>query len=96
MIKLQATEDFSLARFNEIKELERHNKDEKGMIYKDDVFKCEKELADYLCGNNSLNRAVVKILEIEEPKAKIEFHEEQLEPKTEFKKTSKKGKKNKK
>ena len=66
MIKLQATEDFSLARFNEIKDLERHsNKDDKGMIYKDDVLMCEKELADYLCGNNPLNRAVVKILEIE-------------------------------
>ena len=90
MIKLQATEDFSLQRFNEIKELERHsNKEENGMVYKDDVFNCEKDLADYLCGNNPLNRAVVKILEIEEPK-------EQLEPKTEFKKTSKKGKKNKK
>lgn len=97
MIKLQATEDFSLNQkdkygvfyFDKLQNLKRFDKKEKNQIYKNDEFECDKEIADYLCGNNPLNRTVVKILEIEEPKEKVE-------PKTEFKKTSKKVKKNKK
>ena len=91
MIKLQAIEDFSLQRFDEILEIERYNKDEKGMIYKNDIFKCNKDLAEYLSGNNPLNRTVVKILEIEPNKEKISIiNDEKIK---ETKKRTKKSKK---
>ena len=90
MIKLQATEDFSLNKkdkyevfyFDKLQNLKRFDKKGKNQIYKNDEFECDKEIADYLCGNNPLNRVVVKILEIEEPKkeeVKVEIKEE-LQP----------------
>ena len=65
MIKLQALENFSLERFNEIEMVERAGKEQKNWINKNDIFKCGKDLADYLLGDNPLKRSVVKIIEIE-------------------------------
>lgn len=65
MIKLQALEDFNLERYSELKNIERVRIDTKGKLYKGDKFECEKELADYLLGNNPLKRPVVKIVEVE-------------------------------
>ena len=65
MIKLQALESFTLARFNEIEMVERAGVNTIGKINKNDVFKCKKDLADYLLGANPLGRPVVKVLEIE-------------------------------
>ena len=98
MIKVEALENFTLAKFDELKNIIRKNpnKNEKGKLYEGDVFECNKELADYLLGANALGRAVVKVIEIEpEIEGKIEFTDEPIEPKVEFKpkknkKTSKK------
>jgi len=65
MIKLEALESFRLQRFNEVKNLVRAGKEEKGFINKNDTFECEKDLADYLLGANSLKKPVVKIIEVE-------------------------------
>lgn len=67
MIKLQALENFTLERFDELQNIERKNpnKNEKGKLYENDEFECNKELADYLLGNNAIHRAVVKVIEVE-------------------------------
>lgn len=95
MIKLQALENFTLERFDEIKNIQRKSIDTKGKLYKDDIFECDKQLADYLLGANALNRAVVKIIEIM-PETKKEVVKESEEVIEEKPKTSKKKKSSKK
>ena len=64
MIKLQALENFTLERFNEIQDIERAGREQKNWINKNDTFKCSKDLADYLLGDNPLKRPVVKVIEV--------------------------------
>ena len=79
MIKLEAKEEFHLGRFNELRNIQRHNpnKNDNGHIYAGDVFECDVDLAKYLLNEkgyeNPVNKAFVeKIVEIipEEPKIK--------------------------
>lgn len=65
MIKVEALENFTLERFNEIEMVERAGKEQDKWINKNDIFKCEKDLADYLLGANPLGRPVVKVIEVE-------------------------------
>ena len=101
MIKLQALENFTLERFNEIQDIERAGREQKNWINKNDTFKCSKDLADYLLGDNPLKRPVVKVIEVkteykEDKNAKIvkiteetkKVLEEKIKPKK--KKSSKK------
>lgn len=76
MIKLKALENFTLERFNEIQDIERAGKEQKNWINKNDTFKCGKDLADYLLGDNPLKRPVVKVIEIESEKTIEKFKEE--------------------
>ena len=95
MVKLQATQDFTLEKFNEIKITKRKNKDEKGWIYTDDIFECNDNMADYLTGGNDRKLVVAKILEvIQEPKEQ-EIKEQVIvqEPLETKKKKNKKNKK---
>ena len=66
MVKVKVIEDFRLGRFNEVKNLVRANpsKNAAGYLYKNDVFECEKDLADYLIKNNPLKRAFIQIIEL--------------------------------
>lgn len=76
MIKVEViNEDFTLERFGELKNIVRKNKEEKGKLFKGDVFECSEELCDYLSGNNPLKKAVVKIIEIK-PKKEIKEEKE--------------------
>lgn len=99
MIKLQALENFTLERFGELQNIKRKNpnKNDKGKLYENDEFGCNKELADYLLGANPLNRAVVKIIEVI-PEVKEELKEEikEVEVKEEKPKSTKKKKSSKK
>ena len=100
MIKVQVLKEFTLGRFNELKNIQRNNpnKNDNGRLYEKDEFECNKELVEYLTGNNAYNDEFVKVIEIipdeieenpvEEVEATIEFHEEEQKPKT--KKTKKK------
>jgi len=75
MIKVVALETFSLREFNKIEELQRKDKSQEGIIFKDDVFKCDEEMCKYLMGENPIKRAVVQILEIKpevKPETKVE------------------------
>ena len=66
MIKVEVLEDFTLKDFGELKNIERGTaKEEKGKLFKYDKFECSKDMCEYLTGKNPLNRAVVKVIEVE-------------------------------
>lgn len=86
MIKCEVIKGFTLGRFNELQNIQRKGTNKVGELFVGDTFECEKELADYLLGDNKLNEAFVKVIEVipkEEPKA-------EKPKKTTKKKTSKK------
>ena len=64
MIKVEVLQEFTLARFDEIENIERARRSEEGKLFTGDKFECEKELADYLLGANPLGKAVVKVIEV--------------------------------
>ena len=64
MVKVEVIGEFTLEKFNELKNIERVNKDTFGRLYVKDKFECTKEMADYLLGNNKLNKAFVKVIEV--------------------------------
>ena len=64
MVKVQVTEEFTLAKFNELYNLERAGHGTYGKLNVGDKFECTKEMAEYLTGKNPINRAVVKVIEI--------------------------------
>jgi len=81
MIKLEVlqNESFTLGRFNEIKNLQRKKQDVEGKLNAGDVFECEKDLADYLLGDNKYKKAFVKIIEVIPEENKIENIEKAIE-----------------
>lgn len=65
MIKVEVTEDFTLARFDEIKKsLLRKGKEVQGKLFIGDTFECNEEMANYLSGSNKLKRSFVKVIEV--------------------------------
>lgn len=64
MIKLEAVKEFSLQRFDELKNIKRKGKEEKGKIFLGDTFECEEDLANYLTGNNEKKYVVAKVIEV--------------------------------
>ena len=94
MIKLEALEDFTLKRFDEIENIIRKGKEEKGKVFYGDIFVCEKELAEYLTNTgkekNPVNRAVAKVIEVipeikevvEKPKQEVKKPVERKKRKT--------------
>jgi hypothetical protein len=72
MIKCEVIENFTLEKFNELKDVQKVIKRKDNEFGVRDTFECEKEMADYLTGNNPLNKTVVKVIEvIPEIKAEI-------------------------
>lgn len=70
MIKCEAVEQFTLEKFNELKNIKRYdiNRCDIGRIYVRDRFECDEEMAIYLSGKNNENKIVVKIIEVEPDK----------------------------
>lgn len=71
MVKLETIYDFTLERFNELKNIKRKNieKDKDGWLYIGDTFECNNELAGYLMGDNKNKIIVAKVIEVkDEPK----------------------------
>lgn len=91
MIKCEVIKEFTLARYDELKNIKRRNFDTKGKLYVGDTFECTEKMADYLTGNNALNKTVVKVIEV---KPEITINEEKVKEivieKPKRKKTSKK------
>lgn len=87
MVKVEVIEEFTLGRFNELKNIQRKAREEKGKLFVGDIFECEKELADYLLGTNTLKRAFVKVIEIIPEKGKEIKEEKPKKTPTKSKKT---------
>ena len=74
MIKCKVIEEFTLKRFDEIKNIQRVSKDQIGRLYVGDIFECNKDLAEYLTGGNAKKKVVVEVIEVipkEEKKVNI-------------------------
>lgn len=79
MIKCEVIKDFTLAKFDELKNIERKGADVYGALKVGDTFECEKEMAEYLTGNNPIKEVVVKILEVEPIEETTEPVNEEIE-----------------
>lgn len=80
MIRVEViNEDFTLKRFDELKNIVRKGRNEKGKLFIGDTFECTEEMADYLDGNNALEKCFIKVIEVT-PK-------EETKPKTRKKKS---------
>lgn len=91
MFKCLVEEEFTLKGFDKLENIKRVRSNEYGKLFVGDTFNCDKEMADYLTGNNHLGKVVVKIIEIPKIKeAKVE--EEYTEEKKTRKRTTKKTK----
>ena len=65
MIKCEVIEQFTLGRFDEIKDtIKRKNADTYGKLNVGDIFECSKDLAEYLTGKNNKQKVVVRIIEV--------------------------------
>lgn len=66
MIKVIVIEDFTLGKFDELKNIERANpeKNAYGRLYINDKFECTEEMQKYLAGENGQKKAFVKLIEV--------------------------------
>lgn len=86
MIKCKVIENFTLEKFNQlenVKKVEIRKDNEFGV---GDTFECTEKMADYLTGNNALNKTVVKVIEV----VPEQLEEVKTEQKPKRKKTGKK------
>ena len=93
MIKCEVIKDFTLEKFDELKNIVRYNPNKKeiGRLYEKDIFECTEEMGKYLTGNNNVKKIVVKILEVIPEDVKVEENITiKEEKKSRKKKTSKK------
>lgn len=90
MIKVEVIEEFTLGRFNELKNIVRTGKEETGRLFIGDTLECEKDMADYLLGSNALGRAFVKVIEVipKENKEPVKETKPKATKKTTAKKTT--------
>lgn len=82
MIKVKVINEFTFARYNEIKNLESKDRVEDKRLFVGDIFECDKEICDYLMGKNPANMKVIDIIEIipEQVEEKQEIKEIEKEP----------------
>lgn len=64
MVKCEVIKQFTLSKYNELKNVERKNIVKEGELFVGDTFECTKEIAEYLTGNNIKKETVVKIIEV--------------------------------
>ena len=64
MIRVKVIDNFSLERWNELKNITRKTGSTDNHFKKGDEFECTKEMADYLLGNNDYNRAYIELIEV--------------------------------
>lgn len=72
MIKVEVIENFTLEDYNKLKNVKKVISRKENEFGVRDTFECDEKMADYLTGNNALNKVVVKVIEVipkkEEPK----------------------------
>ncbi len=77
MIKCEVIEKFTLENFNKLKNVKKVMNRKENEFGVKDTFECDKEMVDYLTGNNPLNKVVVKVIEVE-PEKTIEARIEDI------------------
>lgn len=92
MIKVEVIENFTLKKYNELKNVVRKSVGKEGELKVGDTFECDEQMAKYLTGDNQLQKVVVKIIEIENKK-EPEIVVDPEKPKKENKKSNKKSSK---
>ena len=65
MIKVEVIEEFTLKRFDELKNIQRKSIEVKGRLFVGDTFECNEGMVKYLTGNNEQGKTVVKVIEVE-------------------------------
>lgn len=79
MIKVEVIEKFTLADYKKLKNVEKVMARKENEFGVGDTFECDKEMADYLTGNNSFKKEVVKVIEVKPKKEKpIKLDEEDV------------------
>lgn len=65
MVKVKVIENFSLGKFNELKNIVRANprQDLEGRLFKGDIFECTEEMAEYLTKTNTQGKPFVEVIE---------------------------------
>lgn len=86
MIKCEVIENFTLEKFNQLENVKKVEIRKGNEFCIGDTFDCTEKMADYLTGNNALNKTVVKVIEVEPE----QVEEVKTEQKPKKKKTSKK------
>lgn len=83
MIKVEVVEDFTLGKFNELRNIKRANTDEAGKLFVGDTFECDEDMAKYLSNEtkNPANRSFIKVIEVIPEEVKAEVKEEKKEEK---------------
>lgn len=76
-INVEVIENFNLKAFDKLENIKRAGEDIEGKLFVGDTFDCDEDMYDYLMGNNSLNKAVIKKIKIKE--IKDEVSEEQVQ-----------------
>lgn len=79
MIKCEVIKEFTLGKFEELKNIQRKRIETKGKLYVGDIFECTKEMADYLMGNNKDNETVVKVIEVIPAKVEVKIEKPNVE-----------------
>ena len=80
MMMLEVIEEFTLRDFDKLKNIERKGEDTAGRLFVGDKFECDEKMADYLTGNNPLERPVAKVIGVT-PKEEPVVEEPKAEPK---------------
>ena len=75
MIKCEVIKEFTLGKFDELKNIERARIETYGKLYEGDTFECTEEMYKYLTGTNDKGITVVKVIEV---KPKITINEEKV------------------
>ena len=65
MIKCEVIENFTLEKFEQLKNVEKVMNRKNNEFGVRDTFECDKEMADYLLGNNVFKKTVVRVIEVE-------------------------------
>ncbi len=81
MITLEVTETFYLKDFDQLEDIQRKGRDVRGQLFVGDIFKCSKEMCEYLLGSNPLHKTVARLVEVEPEERAKEVEEKPIAPK---------------
>ena len=65
MIKVEVIENFTLEDYSKLKNVKKATNRKENEFGARDTFECDEKMVDYLTGNNTLNKVVVKVIEVE-------------------------------